>query len=126
MFQANPTPLALYRYCNCIITLQIGQQHVLCLENSQTISFALAVRSTNNKRSLPTAFRKKRTPWNHTPHMQTSLSRLPPPSFPPREFLGHNSGQYSLKSTPFLRITQPINSLLLIAQTITHKKTKTL
>ena len=88
----------------------------------KAISFAPAVRSPSNKRSLPATCRKKNTRRNQTLHMQTSLSRLPPPSFPPGEFLDHNGGRHSPKSVPSLRRTQLTNSTVLIAQTTSREK----
>ena len=92
------------------------------MANSETISFAPAVRSPSNKRSHPATCRKTDTGRNQTLHMQTSLSRLPPPSFPPGEFLDHNSGRYTPKSVPSLRRTQPTKSTTLIAQTISREE----
>ena len=70
----------------------------------------------------PSNVQKKSILRKETLQTQTSLSRLPPPSFRRGELLGHNSGRHSPKSVPSLRRTQPANSPSLIAQTISREK----
>ena len=126
MLQANPTPLASYRCRNCVMTLQIGQHHALCPANSQTISFAPAVRSASNKRSLPATCRKKEHSTESNSAHTNFFIKTPSTFLPAGELLGHNSGRYSPKIVPSLRRTQPDNSPSPIAQTLSRKKKGTI
>ena len=65
---------------------------------------------------------KKSIPWNQTLHTQTSLSRLPPPSFRPESCWATTVVGTLRRVVPSLRRTQPANSPSLIAQTISREK----